>query len=155
MKGAPKISREDDHRNNSIRTDVYSPEKRSEIMGRIKGSDTKPERVVRSLVHRMGFRFRLHVSQLPGRPDIVLPRHRKIIFVHGCFWHQHPGCPRAKLPQTRNEWWKSKLTRNYERDAEIQKNLRKQGWKVLVIWQCQLRDMCMLETKTHKFLHGK
>lgn len=134
------------------RADIYSPEKRSEIMGRVKGRDTKPERAVRSLIHRMGFRFRLHASQLPGRPDIVLPRHRKVIFVHGCFWHQHPGCRRAKLPQTRAEWWKSKLTRNSQRDSETQEQLRQQGWEVLVIWQCQLRDPCRLEAELRKFL---
>jgi DNA mismatch endonuclease (patch repair protein) len=153
MRCAVKSSDKDVRQGGVGCTDIYSPEKRSEIMGRVKGRDTKPERVVRSLIHRMGFRFRLHASQLPGRPDIVLPRHRKVIFVHGCFWHQHPGCRRAKLPQTRAEWWKSKLTRNRQRDLEAQEHLWQQGWKVLVIWQCQLHDPRRLEAGLRKFLH--
>jgi DNA mismatch endonuclease (patch repair protein) len=136
-------------------TDIYSPEKRSEIMGRVKGRDTKPELVVRSLIHRMGFRFRLYASRLPGRPDIILPRHKKVVFVHGCFWHQHPNCSRAKLPQTRAEWWLSKLSRNRQRDAEIQEQLQEQGWKVLVVWQCQLRDSRALNALLRKFLGPK
>jgi DNA mismatch endonuclease, patch repair protein len=133
-------------------SDIYSPEKRSEIMRLIRGHDTKPELVVRSVIHRLGFRFRLHTAELPGRPDIVLSRLKKVVFVHGCFWHQHPGCPRASLPKTRTLWWKNKLTRNFQRDIENQKCLRRQGWRVLVIWQCKMGDSVQLETVLLRFL---
>src|SRR5215213_643415 len=133
-------------------SDIYSPEKRSEIMGRIKSRDTKPELVVRSLIHYLGFRFRLHAPELPGRPDIVLSRLRKVVFVNGCFWHRHVGCPQARLPKVRGLWWKNKLTRNFERDVETQKRLRGEGWKVFVVWQCQIRDLSLLEKNLREFL---
>jgi DNA mismatch endonuclease (patch repair protein) len=109
-------------------------------MSRIRGKDTKPERVVRSLLHREGFRFRLHVRELPGRPDIVLPRHRAVVFVHGCFWHRHPGCPRAFTPSSNVEFWQKKLAANPPRDAANEKALRETGWRVVVVWECETKD---------------
>lgn len=120
-------------------TDVFTPEKRSEIMSRVKSKDTKPELFVRSLLHTMGYRFRLHRKDLPGSPDIVLPKHRTAIFVHGCFWHQHPGCPRATLPQRNAEFWKKKLEGNVERDSRAQQRLKELGWNVLILWQCEIK----------------
>lgn len=134
--------------------DLFSPQKRSRIMSRIKGKNTKPELLVRSLVHRLGYRFRLHRKDLPGNPDIVLPRHRKIILVHGCFWHQHPDCPRAALPSTNMEFWTTKLTKNRERDLRNIQALEEQGWKVLVIWQCETKDPEALYERCLSFLTG-
>lgn len=120
--------------------DVFSKTKRSRIMSRIKGADTKPEMKVRSLLHRMGYRFRLHRKDLPGKPDIVLPKHGAVIFVHGCFWHRHEGCPRATLPASNAAFWKKKLTANAERDRKNAEELRTLGWRVLTIWQCETND---------------
>ncbi len=108
-------------------------------MAAIKGRDTRPEMLVRSLLHRLGYRFRLHHRDLPGRPDIVLPGRRIAIFVHGCFWHRH-GCTNSVLPRTRAEWWSAKLARNVERDAKNMVSLRALGWNPLVVWECELRD---------------
>lgn len=123
-------------------------------MARVKGRDTAPERIVRSLVHRMGFRFRLHVRNIHGTPDIVLPRHRKVIFVHGCFWHGHKRCLRSKRPTTRLQFWNSKLDRNIERDERIRKILRRTGWKVLTVWECETRKPVKLMKKLEGFLRG-
>jgi DNA mismatch endonuclease (patch repair protein) len=138
----------------STNFDIYSPAKRSEIMGHVRGQNTTPERTVRSMLHRLGYRFRLNVTELPGKPDIVLPRHRKVIFVHGCFWHQHPNCPRSKLPKTRADWWKAKLQRNVERDRETEDKLHELGWVTLVIWQCQIRDRDALEAVLRMFMEN-
>src|SRR5438552_18956304 len=113
--------------------DIYSPQKRSEIMSRIRGKDTCLELSVRSVLHHMGYRFRCHVSNLPGHPDIVLPRHRKVLFVHGCFWHRHNGCARAKLPKTNALWWQKKLNRNELRDREAHQQLWELGWSVMTV----------------------
>ena len=121
-------------------TDTFTPEKRSSVMGRIKGRDTKPEKIVRSLLHRMGYRFRLQRRDLPGRPDIVLPKYQTVIFVHGCFWHGHRGCGRAKRPISNTDFWNTKIDRNIERDAETQAALRAAGWRVLTLWQCKMKD---------------
>jgi DNA mismatch endonuclease, patch repair protein len=121
--------------------DVFTPEKRSEIMRRVKSRDTLPEKKVRSLLYGLGFRFRLHRKDLPGHPDIVLPKHRTAIFVHGCFWHRHPGCPRATTPAARKDYWSSKFLHNIARDARNQDELRSLGWRVLVAWECELRDV--------------
>lgn len=102
-------------------------------MSRVKGRDTKPEMLVRSLVHRMGFRFRVHRRELPGNPDIVLPRHGKAIFVHGCFWHGHKRCSRSKRPKTNKTFWNNKIDENIERDKRFRRELRRMGWKVLVV----------------------
>ena len=121
-------------------------------MSRVKGRDTLPERQVRSLLFRMGYRFRLHVKHLPGKPDIVLPRFRKVIFVHGCFWHCHAGCVRATRPKTNEEFWRQKLNRNAERDEQNLAELRGSGWRTLVVWQCEIGDAESLRTRLENFL---
>ncbi len=123
-------------------------------MARVKGRDTAPERIVRSIVHRMGFRFRLHVRNIHGVPDIVLPRHHRVIFVHGCFWHGHKRCLRSKRPTTRLQFWNTKLDRNIERDERIRKMLRRTGWKVLTVWECETRKPEKLMKKLEGFLRG-
>jgi DNA mismatch endonuclease (patch repair protein) len=133
--------------------DVFSEEKRSWIMGRVRGRDTKPEIIVRSFVHRMGYRFRLHYRELPGSPDIVLPRHNKAIFVHGCFWHGHTGCLRAKRPSTNKRFWNKKLDGNILRDQRCRRALRRTGWKVLAVWECETRNPKKLLRKLARFLH--
>lgn len=125
-------------------TDTLSPEKRSWNMSRIRGRDTKPELLVRSLLHRMGYRFRLHRKDLPGKPDIVLPKYRTAIFVHGCFWHRHSGCRLAYEPKSRVEFWRRKFHRNVERHTEVEGQLRDQGWQVLVIWECEVKQTELL-----------
>lgn len=121
--------------------DRVSKEKRRWTMSRVKGQDTKPEKVVRSILHRLGFRFRLHVANLPGKPDIVLPKYRTVIFVHGCFWHRHTGCKRATTPASNTEYWKKKFLKNIERDFKNKVSLESLGWKVLIVWECELQDM--------------
>ncbi len=111
-------------------------------MSRIKGKDTGPEKVVRSLLHRMGFRFRLHVKDLPGKPDIVLPRYRTVIFVHGCFWHRHRGCRNCTTPTNNREFWVKKLEGNAARDERHVSALRKLGWSVVVVWECETEKEC-------------
>jgi len=120
--------------------DVFSAEERSRIMSRIRGYDTKPELRVRSILHRLGYRFRVQQNKLPGNPDIVLSRHKKVIFVHGCFWHGHKNCPRAKRPATNIGFWQNKLDKNLDRDNRQRKELAVLGWKSLVLWQCQIND---------------
>ena len=136
-------------------TDVFTKEKRSWIMGRVKGRDTKPEIMVRSIVHRMRFRFRVHRGDLPGNPDIVLPRHGRVIFVHGCFWHSHKGCSRSKRPTTNRRFWHKKLEENVARDKRIRGKLHRIGWKVLVVWQCETRKPEKLLGKLEIFLHDE
>lgn len=132
--------------------DVFSAAKRSEIMSRISGKDTAPEISVRRLLHAMGYRFRLHSKDLPGKPDIVLPRHRKIVLVHGCFWHSHAGCPRAALPTSNEEFWEKKINGNRARDQRVRRDLKKAGWDVLVLWQCQLKNVDALTRCLVRFL---
>ena len=134
--------------------DTLTPEQRSERMSRIRGANTKPELKVRRLLHRCGYRFRLHRKDLPGRPDIVLPRHRAVIFVHGCFWHRHPDptCRRARMPRTRREFWEAKLQGNRERDVRDQRALAEAGWRVLVVWECELGDNEQLENEIRAWL---
>ena len=112
---------------------------RSALMSRVRGKDTKPEIKVRRLLHRLGYRFRLHRKDLPGSPDIVLPRLRTVVFVHGCFWHRHPGCKMASTPKTRTDFWQAKFARNVERDALYEARLREMSWTVIVVWECQTR----------------
>jgi DNA mismatch endonuclease (patch repair protein) len=119
--------------------DTISPERRSWNMSRIRGKNTKPELVLRSMLHREGFRFRLHRKDLPGCPDIVLPRYHTAIFVHGCFWHRHEGCRYATMPSTRKEFWIEKFKKNIERDARNRTALEIAGWKVYVAWECELQ----------------
>lgn len=120
-------------------------------MARVKNKNTAPEVQVRKLLHRLRYRFRLHRRDLPGSPDIVLPRHQKVIFVHGCFWHGH-NCPRGKRPATRREFWNAKLDKNRERDSANQRKLQELGWQVLVIWDCELKDEDALTSKLMEFL---
>ncbi len=135
--------------------DVFDKKKRSWIMSRIKGKDTRPEIIIRSLVHRLGYRFRKYVSDLPGHPDIVLPKHRKVIFVHGCFWHGHKQCGRSSRPSTNSSFWNEKLDANIIRDRKNIRLLKKQNWEVLVVWQCQLKDLSKLTPKLSRFLQSK
>lgn len=118
--------------------DFLSPTERSERMSRIRSSNTSPELAMRRALHALGFRFRLHRKDLPGRPDIVLPRHRAAIFVHGCFWHRHDGCKVASTPKSNTAFWIEKFDRNVARDLQARKMLEAQGWKVIVVWECQL-----------------
>ena len=119
--------------------DRLTPEERSANMRAIKSKDTKPEVMVRSMLHRAGYRFRKNVATLPGKPDIVLPKYKKVIFVHGCFWHQHPGCKQATTPKTRTEWWQKKFERNVSNDRKHARELQKLGWQVITVWECQLK----------------
>jgi len=119
--------------------DIFTPAKRSEIMGRIRGKNTKPELEVRRKLHAMGYRFRLHRKDLPGRPDITLPKHKTVIFVHGCFWHGHEGCKANRIPKTNEAFWQAKIDRNRARDEENRAALETLGWKVVVIWECEVR----------------
>ncbi len=132
--------------------DTFSPEKRSEIMRCVRSIDTTPEKKVRSLLHKLGFRFRLHRSTLPGKPDIVLPKYQLVVFVHGCFWHRHHGCPHATTPASRQEYWLPKFKRTMERDSRNQEELRQKGWKVIVVWECETKDLSRLAAKLCKFI---
>ena len=124
-----------------------TPETRSRVMRAIVKKNTKPELLVRKALHRMGMRFRLHVKNLPGTPDVVLRRHNLAILIHGCFWHQHQGCRHAKLPRSRLEYWLPKLARNVERDQEAQKALRATGWRSAIIWECEAGDAIQLQRR--------
>ncbi len=132
-------------------TDIFDPATRSRIMSRIKGSNTSPEIAVRKVVHSLGLRFRLHCKTLPGKPDIVLARHRTVIFIHGCFWHRHKGCPLASTPKTRVDYWQAKFEGNVRRDKANIRKLRRIGWRPIVIWECQVKDREKLE----RSLRGK
>ena len=121
------------------RTDVYSEEKRSIVMSKVKSKNSKPEIELRSILHCLGFRFSLHSDKLPGKPDILLSKYKTVVFVHGCFWHQHEGCGKATIPRQNHEFWKKKLYRNKERDREVQEKLLKLGWNVATVWECELR----------------
>lgn len=132
--------------------DVFSKRTRSRIMSHISGKNTKPEILVRSLLHRMGYRFRIHKKDLPGRPDICLPKHKKVIFVHGCFWHGHENCPRSKRPTTNVEFWNKKIDGNIERDKENIKKLKRLGWQTLTIWTCEIKNQEELKTKLISFI---
>ena len=123
--------------------DVFSPQKRSEVMSRIRGHNTKPEIALRSMLHRLGYRFTVNGQgnrTLPGKPDLVLPKHHTVIFVHGCFWHGHENCTHYRLPQTRRAWWKHKIEGNRARDQRNENALRRQGWHVVTIWECALKS---------------
>ena len=134
--------------------DSVSPEKRSWIMAQVKGRDTKPEKAVRSLLHRMGYRFRLQRKDLPGKPDIVLPKYHTVIFVHGCYWHRH-DCPNGRrLPKSRLDFWHPKLEGNRERDLKKQTLLRELGWNVMIIWECMIRDESALRENIRSFLEN-
>jgi len=119
--------------------DVHEPEVRSYNMRQIKGKNTKPEMVVRKFLFSKGFRYRLHVKNLPGKPDIVLPKYKTVIFVHGCFWHGHEGCKYFVVPKTRTEWWLTKINTNQRNDEKSKTLLKKAGWKIIIIWECELK----------------
>jgi len=120
--------------------DTLSPANRSLLMSKVHGKNTKPEMAVRKCLHALGFRFRLHRKNLPGKPDIVLPKYKTVIFVHGCFWHRHPWCRKTTIPSTNTEFWEEKFLKNRERDAMNRKDLEALGWKVIAIWECETNN---------------
>lgn len=132
--------------------DTLSPEQRSARMKLIRSVDTKPEMAVRRALHRAGYRFRLHEKRLPGRPDLVFRGRRKVVFVHGCFWHQHAGCPACHIPKSRSGYWAEKLQRNAARDQERQAALEADGWSVLVVWECEARRVHRILPSLCEFL---
>jgi DNA mismatch endonuclease (patch repair protein) len=134
--------------------DTLKPRERSERMSRVRSANTKPEMFVRRLVHGMGYRYRLHQRDLPGTPDLVFPSRRKVVFVHGCFWHRHPDpeCPLARLPKSRLDFWLPKLEGNRKRDERNQAKLRSMGWDLMVIWECQLKHKNTLRQRIGRFL---
>lgn len=135
--------------------DRFTPQKRSEIMRSIRARDTGPELAIRRALHRAGFRYRVHVRSLPGTPDIVFPGRRKVIFVHGCFWHGHAKCKKARLPKTRVDFWRKKIELNRKRDVSRIAALRGAGWKVLVLWQCELSNLTRSQRRAEHFLKSQ
>ena len=117
--------------------DIVDQRTRSRMMAGIKSANTKPERELRKAVHALGFRYRLHADEIVGRPDLVMPKHKAVVFVHGCFWHRHKGCAKATTPKTRVDFWTTKFAQNVRRDARNNKLLRRDGWKVVTVWECQ------------------
>jgi DNA mismatch endonuclease (patch repair protein) len=137
--------------------DTLTPERRSWNMSRVRGKDTKPELLVRSMLHRMGYRFTVNGPKnrrLPGKPDIVLPRHNAVIFVHGCYWHRHKGCRLATMPSTNTAFWTEKFRRNVQRDGINQRALKRLGWNISVVWTCHLRNPERIKSKLERFLVG-
>lgn len=126
--------------------DTMTPEQRSRCMSRVKCRDTKPELLVRRFLFSKGLRFRVNVSKLPGKPDIVLPKYRTVVFINGCFWHGHIGCRYATMPKTNREFWQTKIDRNRARDIEVEERLTATGWRVIRIWECQLKPKYREET---------
>ena len=134
--------------------DTLTPEERSKRMSLVRSKDTKAEMLVRRLVHAMGYRYRLHVRALPGTPDLTFRRRKKVIFVHGCFWHRHQGCSRCRIPKSRHDFWVPKLEGNRVRDEQQQRRLQEAGWDVLVVWECEVDNMKALAAKIQSFLEG-
>lgn len=132
--------------------DTLTSAERSERMSRVRGKGTKPEMIVRRLVHGLGYRYRLHRRNLPGTPDLVFAGRKKVIFVHGCFWHRHENCKLARLPKSRHDFWIPKLEGNRRRDVENQARLREMGWDILIVWECQLGDRDRLSARITEFL---
>lgn len=134
--------------------DTLTTQQRSTRMSRIRGRDTKPELAVRRLVHGLGYRYRLHRKDLPGKPDLVFAGRRAVILVHGCFWHRHPdpACKLARMPKSRLEFWEPKLASNRERDLAVEQRLNESGWRVLTVWECELRDPEAVAAKVRDFL---
>ena len=135
--------------------DVFSPEKRSKVMAAIRGRDTGPELAVRSIVHRLGYRFVLNDRSLPGSPDLVLPRLGTVIFVHGCYWHRHPGCRYATTPKSRRAFWQAKFDANVARDRRSSARLRRLGWSVLTVWECQFREPGRVRSRLQRLLKDR
>ncbi len=136
------------------RVDSLSPAERSEIMGRVRSKNSRPEIFVRKIVFALGYRYRLHAKDLPGHPDIVFRRLRRVIFVHGCFWHRHAACALARLPKSRLDFWLSKLEGNRKRDEKNKRALLRDGWKVLTIWECHLKRSGPLTGRIRRFLNA-
>lgn len=134
--------------------DTHTPEKRSEIMSKVRSEDTGPEMTVRRILFGLGYRYRLHRRDLPGKPDIVMVGRRKIIDVRGCFWHGHEDCRYGRLPRSRENFWRSKIDRNRERDRENQLLLQDAGWRVLIVWQCELRNLDALKKRLYEFVEA-
>jgi DNA mismatch endonuclease (patch repair protein) len=132
-------------------TDRLTPAERSALMSRVRGKDTRPELAVRRLLHGLGFRFRLHRRDLPGTPDLVLPKYNAVVMVHGCFWHGHRGCKAATVPKTRTDYWLEKIAANRRRDARDSRRLRRLGWKVVVVWQCETKNSEALQRLGRSF----
>ena len=134
--------------------DTVPPDVRSRIMAKVKSKGMKPEMRVRKLLHGLGYRYRLHRADLPGRPDLVFPSRRKVVFVNGCFWHRHANCSKVRIPATNRDYWLSKLERNYNRDVRNIALLEEQGWSVMTVWECQLRDIPATTDRLVAFLNG-
>ena len=132
--------------------DKLTPEHRSWNMSKIGSANTKPEIIVRSLLHHMGYRFRLHRKDLPGKPDIVLTKYKSVVLVHGCFWHHHEGCKYAYTPKTRVAFWKEKFRKNVERDRKVRTDLAALGWQVIIIWECELSDLELVKERFERLL---
>jgi DNA mismatch endonuclease, patch repair protein len=139
----------------SIMPDIFSKEKRSKIMSEVSGKNTKIEMKIRKIIHKMGYRYRLHVRKLPGCPDIVMHKHKKVIFVNGCFWHGHQGCERSRRPTSNTVFWNRKIEGNILRDKIIIEKLKEMRWDVLVIWQCQIGDQELVEKTLRSFIERK
>ena len=137
--------------------DTVAPKRRSEIMSNIRAKGMKPEMLVRRLTHSMGYRYRLHRKDLPGKPDLVFPTRRKVVFVHGCFWHQHASaaCKIARVPQSNRDYWLPKLQRNAARDAEHRAKLDELGWEALTLWECEVEGAKCIRERIRQFLDGK
>ncbi|MDP2792576.1 MAG: very short patch repair endonuclease [Sulfurisoma sp.] len=134
--------------------DTLIPAERGERMSRVRSGNTKPEMAVRKLLFSMGYRYRLHDRKLPGKPDIVFPSRRKIVLVHGCFWHRHENCPLARIPKSHKAFWWPKLEGNRLRDGRVKAALRRMGWSVTTVWECQLGNMARVENKLRRFLES-
>ena len=135
--------------------DIFTKEKRSWVMSRVKSRDTKPELLVRKAIRKMGIHFQTCSDHLPGKPDIVLGQRKKLIFIHGCFWHHHKGCSKSTFPQTNSQWWKLKILKNVKRDRQAIRDLSKQAWQTLVLWECCLKDREKLNQSLRIFLTNK
>ena len=135
--------------------DTVDKKTRSRIMSSVQGKNTQPEKVVRSLLHRMGYRFSLHNKHLPGKPDICLRKYKTVIFVHGCFWHRHKGCRYATTPSSNVSFWNEKFERNVSRDAQNRKDLKKLGWQIIIVWGCSIKSIEKLSKRFDQLLSNK
>ncbi|MHB8137988.1 MAG: very short patch repair endonuclease [Smithellaceae bacterium] len=133
-------------------TDTLSPEERSKRMSLIRGKGSAPEMKLRCLVHKMGFRYRLHIKELPGKPDLVFPSRHAVIFMHGCFWHRHEKCKLSRLPKSKLGFWKTKLEENIKRDVRNQRQLISLGWRILIVWECEITDTERVSAIVREFL---
>jgi DNA mismatch endonuclease (patch repair protein) len=137
-----------------VKMDTVSAERRSEIMARVVAKNTRPELAVRRLLHGLGCRFRLHGRDLPGRPDVVLPKWRTVVLIHGCFWHRHEGCPNTRTPKSRTDFWTTKFDENVRRDQLAREKLESLGWRVVVIWECELKDIPTLTERVANLIRA-